>query len=100
MWTKLILIFVAIVLPTCQLNLKHLMLVNFKLKEVWRPIEYILGFDYKFDHGQVFTEDDWVKQYEEFFAVPKWLAEEKFHDCDMNGNGEIKGKEVLCFWFE
>ena len=71
---KAIILILFIVLLTNSIQL-HSMLVNFRLKDVWRPIEYILDFDYQYDKDQRFTEEEWVSQYEEFFWVPKWLAE-------------------------
>lgn len=40
---------------------------------------------------------EWMQRYTGFFDVPEWLAEEKFHFCDDDGNMLIRLQEIQCF---
>lgn len=37
-----------------------------------------------------FGKAEWMQRYMNFFDVPEWLVEEKFHFCDDDGNKVIK----------
>ena len=89
---------VLILLLSCSESLMLLSWQQQMLSKNWSSLQYSEGAGALNVGSQIrIPKQTWIDIYKEYFFVPQWLAEEKFRECDGNGDGVISETETWCF---